>query len=143
MSNRIYFTRTNKGYITGDNQIVDIDTLMKYPHQIIDDKGWYDPTTIFVLEDTKQQIDFEDPSEFLNKYFSDKTDWYLSELIFTDENWIGQQSGNDYFNVDIIEENNNYFCNVYTNELGNIFIAKFLLPETYQKFKTLLDIFLN
>lgn len=40
---KVYFTLINKEYVRDDNkEIVDIDTLMKYPHHIKDDRGWYD-----------------------------------------------------------------------------------------------------
>ncbi len=82
--------------------------------------------------------------EFINVYFKDKPEFIVFDSIFDeDDNWIGQQVGDDFTNIDIIEENNIFYCKITSNELGHNLIAYFNLPENYKDFKTLLDIFLK
>lgn len=82
--------------------------------------------------------------QFLSEYFKDKHDWVLLDSIFDiDGDWIGQNGSNDNLNVLITEENNMYICKIHSIELNYSFIAKFILPENYQDFKTIMDIFLK
>lgn len=82
--------------------------------------------------------------QFLSEYLKNKNDWVLLDLIFdTCGDWIGQNAGNNNLNIFITEENNKYICKIYSIELNYSFIAKFILPENFQDFKTIMDIFLK
>lgn len=82
--------------------------------------------------------------EFLDEYLKNKLDWKIFNPVFNDEGeWIGQQSGDDFTNLEIYEEYNIYYCKIFSNELGHSLIGVFVLPETYEKFKTIVDILLG
>lgn len=79
--------------------------------------------------------------DFLTEYIKDKPDWN----IYNNNEYI-KQAGNDFYNIDCHFNENEipaYECKISTCELGNIEIAIFWIPETYEKFKTILDIFLG
>lgn len=72
--------------------------------------------------------------DFLQEYFKDKSDYKVLDSIFDEEyGWIGQQVGNNYC----------YFCKITSIELGVGLIAEFVVPEKFETFKQLLDIFLG
>lgn len=83
--------------------------------------------------------------QFLETYFKDKPEFILLDPVYDHETgeFIVQQAGDDFTNVDVFEENNCYYCKISSNELGHNLLANFVLPESYEKFKTLLNIFLN
>lgn len=73
--------------------------------------------------------------DFLQEYLKDKPDFrYESSFyIFTAEN-------NNYV-ILVYDYEDNFYCKITFHNKNPV--AQFLLPQTYEKFKTIMDIFLG
>lgn len=82
--------------------------------------------------------------DFLTEYLKDKKDWEIDDPFLSDKGvWTGQLVSNKSLEVDVYKGRLNYWCNISKAEFSHGPIAKFLIPATYQEFKTLMDIFLK
>ena len=76
--------------------------------------------------------------DFLQEYLKDKPDFRYEVY----SNWFSGSS--DFILIQVYDEYDNYYCKIKTLELGNLpLLAFFILPQTYEQFKTIMDIFLG
>lgn len=84
--------------------------------------------------------------EFLDEYFKNKSDYEkLDHTLKHDVGCISQYVKHGITDIRISEEKDRYYkyhCEISSIELS-VLIGVFVLPETYEKFKIVLDILLG
>lgn len=78
---------------------------------------------------------------FLGKYCKEAGIQFKTNII--DDIFVSQEAGTDYFNFFTYYKNENLFCKIESCELRNQVIGQFLIPDTYEKFKLVLETLVN
>lgn len=89
--------------------------------------------------DKNNSVKTIEQQDFLKEYLKDKPGFTYERV----DDYLFNAT-NDFIMLQVFDEDENYYCTINSLELENLPpFATFMFPQTYEKFKTIMDIFLG